>query len=572
MGAFPRRRTTHYWNGINSPNADTCIPGLADPVVHETMLCGRYHDLMAALSFMDVGDDAYKGDPLRKLRWVNDELMKRTKLAWEVEPHFAIDESRVKLHSKFCPFTWTMLCKPIKVGCTIYNLVFESGFCYSWRYWSGKGAKTKGQPTDKKAVDEDDSKTTGWVTSMIDSLIDSKFDGTGATAFFDKAFTSLRLARRLWARGIYMVGMMRALRPKKQKSDWTKYWPFRTYEREDEGAHPPGFERRAYTPLEPPSEPQGQDFDSGGALCATVWRDRRFVTFVGTTYLDLAREQVLCWTKSVGKRILRTCSVLLKLYTKQMGPIDHMDREVSYSNIRMNQYVPCAARAASPGPLPSRSRRLPCSCHAAALVWITCHAQLQEEIPPAALPRPPLQSGLQQRACRLQGHVRRRGGPPQEVRPRGVLDVVSGAAREALIKRGNDRGSAERGTASARKAGNLTSPSWAPKKRKLSYPSTDRRRVAPAVPEVHHRHHINNIKVWDSNRNKKIMARGRCVVCLAAARRARSGDYLPNGSRIPHRSCGCNLCKVNLCEGCFDKWDHGRRQVPEEAVCLSVVA
>jgi ABC-type tungstate transport system substrate-binding protein len=48
-----------------------------------------------------------------------------------------LDESRLRLVSRFCSFIQTLLCKPILVGCTIYCLVFRSGYLYSWRWFLG---------------------------------------------------------------------------------------------------------------------------------------------------------------------------------------------------------------------------------------------------------------------------------------------------------------------------------------------------------------------------------------------------------------------------------------------------
>ena len=192
MGAFRKKRDSHFWN--------ESINGMALPLIKDTMVSKRYETIMSALSFMEVGDPSFPGDPLRKMRAVNDALLARAKLAWDLEAWVAIDEARVKLCSKYCPFTWTMMCKPIKDGCTVrgctrvgvlwacvcvcvraplgyalcapllrphphhpahsaplrtspppcictpqvYCAVFDSGYCYSWRWWLGKHEKNKG--------------------------------------------------------------------------------------------------------------------------------------------------------------------------------------------------------------------------------------------------------------------------------------------------------------------------------------------------------------------------------------------------------------------------------------------
>ena len=198
--------------------------------------------------------------------------------------------------------------------------------------------KTKGQPTDKKGVNEDDEQSTGWVETLVSSLLGPEFDGSNVVVFIDKAFTSLRLVRKLFGRGIHTVGMMRAVRPKKMAKgkSWADYWPFRKYEREDEGAHARGWQRHAYTPMPDTRWTQYQGGSGGGWVQASVWRDRRFVTFLSTTFFSetgcalgplpaaprlslpparaharlappsLAGTEVLRWTQSAGKRLQRT--------------------------------------------------------------------------------------------------------------------------------------------------------------------------------------------------------------------------------------------------------------------------
>ena len=76
--------------------------------------------------------------------------------AWDVEPDVAVDESCLRLASRFCAFVTTMLCKPIKRGLTIYCAVFPSGYLYDWSWFTGSGdaAAPRGQPTDVGDLDE----------------------------------------------------------------------------------------------------------------------------------------------------------------------------------------------------------------------------------------------------------------------------------------------------------------------------------------------------------------------------------------------------------------------------------
>ena len=97
-------------------------------------------------------------------------------------------------------------CKPIKNGVTNYALCFsKSAYVYRWRWFLGKGQSIgtpHGQPTDNDTLDEDNAAQTGYIYGLIQELIGSDFDQTGAVGFFDKAFTSIRLFADLAQRGI----------------------------------------------------------------------------------------------------------------------------------------------------------------------------------------------------------------------------------------------------------------------------------------------------------------------------------------------------------------------------------
>ena len=60
---------------------------------------------------------------------MDDALVRRQcKAAWDVEQDVAVDESRLRLASRFCAFVTVMMSKPIKRGLTIYFAVFPSGY------------------------------------------------------------------------------------------------------------------------------------------------------------------------------------------------------------------------------------------------------------------------------------------------------------------------------------------------------------------------------------------------------------------------------------------------------------
>ena len=100
MGAYPRQRMRMYWS---EEDAELRLPSVAD-----VMTRNRYEAILSHLSFAVVGDMTHAGDKLAKLREIDTLLLKRCREAWNIEQHFTMDESRVKLSSKCCPFTWLM--------------------------------------------------------------------------------------------------------------------------------------------------------------------------------------------------------------------------------------------------------------------------------------------------------------------------------------------------------------------------------------------------------------------------------------------------------------------------------
>ena len=142
------------------------------------------------------------------------------------------------------------LCKPIKSGLTIYCLCFcESKYLYSFEWFVGSSDQHgHGQPTDTADLDEggaegEDGETPaeiGYLLGLVDRLVDEDFDGTFATLYTDKAFTSFRLAKLLAARRIYLLRMLRTSgRPKNfprgevDSDGAANYWPYRGFSKKD---------------------------------------------------------------------------------------------------------------------------------------------------------------------------------------------------------------------------------------------------------------------------------------------------------------------------------------------------
>ena len=248
MGTTNHKRLSHYW--IKGR------PGFGDALIESSMTQGRFLDILANLSFMAPGDPSYPGDRLRKIRWVNDELLKRAQAAWNPEQHAAIDESMIACVSRMCGFRQMMKCKPIKNGIKVFCFVFsKSTYLWNWRVFLGKDT-TPGAPP--------------YVFNLIfKELLPANLDNTGFILYCDNFFVSVRLFRALHARGIYAVGPCKATCPKKDHTP--NSWPFQGYAKGD-GVYlgGKGWMRHATQQL------------AGGALHATVWLDNRFLAMLST--------------------------------------------------------------------------------------------------------------------------------------------------------------------------------------------------------------------------------------------------------------------------------------------------
>ena len=108
-------------------------------------------------------------------------------------------------------------------------------------------------------------------------LIGKAFDGIFCTVYTDKAFTTIKLARALASRGIGLVGMVRAARPKSMPRGAQHYWPFRAYatsERDSLGAR--GLATSVLL------KAHGRSWQ----LVAETWLDSRFVTLLSAAWFS----------------------------------------------------------------------------------------------------------------------------------------------------------------------------------------------------------------------------------------------------------------------------------------------
>jgi len=162
-------------------------------------------------------------------------------------------------------------------------------------------------------------------------LIGKAFDGIFCTVYTDKAFTTIKLARALASRGIGLVGMVRAARPKSMPRGAQHYWPFRAYaisERDSLGAR--GLARRAYCEL---PKAHGRIWQ----LAAETWLDSRFVTLLSTAWFSATAMTVKRWTAAVQAKVELPCSRQLLRYCKMLGGVDRFNKQLIASHMGMGR-------------------------------------------------------------------------------------------------------------------------------------------------------------------------------------------------------------------------------------------
>ena len=323
-GTCPRRKQTQYW--------DTQF-GFGDDRIRNTFLQKRYLKVVAQWSFEIQGG----GEPgaLQKFDRFDKKVQERIRSAWCIEPKGGVDESRVKSYSKYCPFNWTMHCKPIKHGMTLYSLVFESGYVYSWLWWTGKDGQTRthGQPSEQTAVNPNSSEHT-FIVRMLQTLVGAEFHDTFFRFSIDKAFMTLKVNGIFDALGILTYGMTKArAHPKSAKMTRpaTTYWPFGlpyTKAGGYEQRHERGWRRVAYHKL-----------PSGRLQAAGVWLDSRFVTYVANCYLDDGDTPLTVrrYDRNTKTYVTREATNVIVKYNADMGFVDLFNRDNAESGCQLKR-------------------------------------------------------------------------------------------------------------------------------------------------------------------------------------------------------------------------------------------
>ena len=512
-GVSPRRRIAHYWSTIN---------GFRDEDIASAMTLKRFLDVYAVLTFRMSDDVAIPNDKLWKIRTVVDAVCARFREGLNPSQTLAIDESMLKSLTKYNPTSVMMPSKPIKQGTKVW-VVGDSEYDYVYGLEIFQGGDGGGP---------------GAMHRLINRLVDASFDNTGTVIFMDALFTSIALFEALASRGIYAVGPLRAGRPKTGAG--AAHWPFQTYGAGLLRLVPRGWLRTATRTL-----------SCGAALGATVWRDNRFVTLLYTAFASTAPVTLDRWHRDTRRRQPVQSFLALAMYSKRMGAVDRVDKNISYSSIRLKH---CAKRY-----------------HRSIWFWLLSAAwnnifvlfEVLYEGDVAAL-RTTAEMTL------------------------GFKTWLQYKLAVALLRRG---ASAAFAVLSVDDRGRGKTPAFMPvgRGRRSTLFSEP---AASAVSKKCRRVHGKEIHFYDAGRQSTgTLGFSHCKVCYEMAVKVgprtmssgRSNRVMPKGhhregKRPAQTVHGCKGCKINICsDACFEAWDHANNclvdnDAPEvTVVCAAIV-
>ena len=352
-------------------------------------------------------------------------------------------------------------------------------------------------------------------------------------------FTSIKLFRDLLGRGIFCVGPTKATRPKKEGSRGGSSWPFQPYDKGDSWkVGGKGWMRHAV-----------QKVGVGGAILATVWLDNRFLSMLSTVYVVKSEEgqTVLRWTREKMKRIPIQAPVAVIYYQKMMGAVDRLDKIVALANIRIRR---CKKRY-----------------HRAILFWyISTIGFNNVKVIFERL------VGEEQVAALRKRH--QRFGYFHWFQDELADTIISKFLARAAAEAGQCGHLDETATTAAEKSGLCTSLHFAPQSTRAAAsaqwppaaPSRSPSTPSPSTPAasaadaVEHRW-VPASEIQVTKRGQEVsLTQGNCVACKQKAARNKEKNRLetPDGRRCPRPRHGCSKCKVYLCEGCFNNYDHGK--------------
>lgn len=275
-------------------------------------------------------------------------------------------------------------------------------------------------------------------------------------------------------------------------------------------------------------------------LASELWLDKSFVTMLNTGWFSKSLRVVPRWSDADHKKMKRDCSLGLFKYTKLMGCVDRVNKEVASARMALGK---CPRRFQRQLFLASDFPVVGLVNVRIAFSWLS----------------PDLADGIKVEAGRF-GFNRRFQLQLGEAVVRHGINWCKGRSDETFLSRFQElRDNQDDG------------PHFMPQRIKSVGVGTPSARV-PKRCSVEHEYvnsYLEPIPQYEGKRKVDPWSCKRsCAMCVARSKRegelvqCTEGDNqkrrtTADGQRVPQTWWCCNKCKVNLCcEECFGEWNH----------------
>ena len=237
--------------------------GIGTPIYRNTMTREAYQFMRRYIHFCDNSKKKSKGtrgfDPLFKVRYPLDVMMKGMRLAWTAGMHVTIDESMIRYMGRAVSYVQYMPAKPIKHGIKVFCLCCAvSAVLLSFKVYVGK--------------DEDED---GSAVKICDDLVHNAeiTNARGRVLYTDNYYTSVKLVKHMFIK--YGWSVVGTIVPTDKKSRQDEDIPFLKLSNGARNSVKRGWFREAVLKLKTPT---GKIY----YIQCTTWRDKKQVCFLSS--------------------------------------------------------------------------------------------------------------------------------------------------------------------------------------------------------------------------------------------------------------------------------------------------
>jgi len=259
-------------------------------------------------------------EPLFKIKWVLDEMMKAQTKQWVPGEHVTIDESMIKYMGKAVDFVQYNPLKPIKHGIKVFALCCsKTAYMLGFEVFVGKNRNQDG----------------GSALNIVERLIRSAGLSVhyGRTLFVDNWYSSIGLAEFLYEK--YRWTVVSTIVPTEKKARGRKDPPFLKLSNGALRKVERGWFREAVMKVK--EKARGNSY----FIQCTTWRDKKQVMFVHTKAVGRTETgSVLRHVKGSSKRVSLKAPNVQKIYANNFNAVDRNDRDsADYTcSIRTNRW------------------------------------------------------------------------------------------------------------------------------------------------------------------------------------------------------------------------------------------